>query len=278
MTSELSGPLAKIVRTTPVGSRLNFLPHPSRELAPAAWIWVRGGGALALAVSGFVTMFTGLLIHGLNWFVLYALTAAAAFVIIFTIAMSFAVRAAWARPRSVELQTAGTPPQVVVTAGWHGRGSEVIPLADVSRVVVCERLKLGRRSALNIVLHVGGDKLVTLAADSYATKQIGTKELTSWLSEQLSPAHVTVERDTEIHKEFLRPDEWWQAGTVASVWQVPAGRVPLLAAQHGVRTYVYTPREFAMYSPNKTVTVYDPGGAYEVAKELHAGRVAKSKA
>jgi len=43
-----------------------------------------------------------------------------------------------------------------------------------------------------------------------------------------------------------------------------------LAVRHGVRSHRYTPRAMALYSPATTVTVYDPGRAYEVSEELRA--------
>jgi hypothetical protein len=67
----------------------------------------------------------------------------------------------------------------------------------------------------------------------------------------------------------------WPRAKVASLWDVPEGRVSAIAAQRNVRSYTYTPREFAMYSLNKTVTVYDPGRAYEAAKEFHSERSAE---
>jgi hypothetical protein len=277
MTSAPSGPLAKIVSTTPAGSRLKFLPHPSRELGKAVRVWLLGAAGLALPAAGLVTLIPSFFGGVANWFLFFAITAGVLFLVIFTAAMAFEVHRAWSRPRSIELRTAGTPAQVAVVGGWFGRRSQVIPVADLRGVVVAERLKLGRREALDVVLDIGGDKPVTLAADNYATRKVSAGELTTWLRDQLGPTHVTVRRETEVNKNFLCPDQWWQAGTVASMWRVPISEVNSIAGRHHVRTYTYTPREYAMYSPTKTVTVYDPGTAFEVAQELHAQRSAKSK-
>jgi hypothetical protein len=277
MTSSPSGPLVKIAGTTLTGARLTFLAHPSRELGRALSIWLRAAPAMALPAAALVSLVTIFFGGVANWFLFVAITAGAFFVVIFTAAMAFEAHRAWSRPRSLELQTAGTPAQVVVAAGWSGRRTQVIPVADLRRVVVTERLKLGRREALDVVLHTGGDKLVTLPAHTYATRGVSGGELTSWLQDQLRPAHVSVRHETEVNKNFLCPDQWWPAGTVASVWQVPVSEVGSTAGRHDVRTYTYTPRAYAMYSPTRTVTVYDPGTAFEVAQELRAQRSAQSK-
>ena len=277
MTSAPSGPLAKIVDTIPAGTRLKFLPHPSLELGSAVSIWLRFAAALAVPAAVMVSLLAVLFGGVANWLLFVAITAGVFFVVIFTAATAFQVHKAWSRYRSLELRTAVTAAQVAVVGGWFGRRSQVIPVADLRGVVVAERLKLGRREALDVVLHIGGDELVTLAADNYATRKVSAGELTTWLRDQLSPAHVTVRHETEVDKNFLCPDQWWRAGTVASMWRVPLSEVASIAGRHDVRTYTYTPREYAMYSPTKTVTLYDPGTAFEVAQELHAQRSAQSK-
>jgi hypothetical protein len=92
------------------------------------------------------------------------------------------------------------------------------------------------------------------------------------LTEQLSRVQVAVERQTEVKRDFLRPDEWWTPSHTAELWRVSVDEVDGIAAQRGVETYAYTPRAAAMYSPGTSVTVYDPGRAYEVAEELRAER------
>ncbi|MFJ9025570.1 hypothetical protein ACIRPU_37195 [Streptomyces sp. NPDC102259] len=104
--------------------------------------------------------------------------------------------------------------------------------------------------------------------------RVDAEALTGWLTEQLGRVQVAVERRTEVKRDFLRPDEWWTASHTAGLWRVPVGEVDGIAAQRGVEGYSYTPRAHAMYSPGTSVTVYDPGRAYEVAEELRAERAA----
>ncbi|MFD6889584.1 hypothetical protein [Streptomyces sp. NPDC059957] len=85
---------------------------------------------------------------------------------------------------------------------------------------------------------------------------------------------MAVERQTEVKRDFLRPDGWWTRPHTAELWRVPVGEVDGMAAQRGVESHRYTPRVNAMYSPGTSVTVYDPGRAYDVAEELRAERAA----
>jgi hypothetical protein len=77
-----------------------------------------------------------------------------------------------------------------------------------------------------------------------------------------------VEYLAKVDRNFACPEEWWTPSHLAAQWHVPVGVVDELAVRHGVRSYQYTPRAMALYSPAKSVTVYDPDRAYEVAEEL----------
>src|SRR5581483_961989 len=119
--------------------------------------------------------------------------------------------------------------------------------SGLRRVVVRESLRLGRRSALDVVLHPREGALVTCKANAYAMKKISLRELASWLEGQLGPAGVAVRQETQVDREFQRPEQWWRPGKVASVWQVPVSDVARIAGQRKVPAYTCTPREFALY-------------------------------
>lgn len=147
-------------------------------------------------------------------------------------------------------------------------------MADLQRVVVIERLSLGQRQSIKVVLHTGSETVECEPATSAPLSRVDAQALTDWLTEQLGRVQVAVERQSEVRRDFLRPDEWWTPSHTAELWRVPVGEVDGIAAQRGVETYGYTPRAAAMYSPGTSVTVYDPGRSYEVAEELRAERAA----
>ncbi|MEU1223227.1 hypothetical protein [Streptomyces microflavus] len=171
--------------------------------------------------------------------------------------------------RWVELRPLGIPAQVVIARFLR---SSTMAMADLQRVVVIERLSLGQRRSIKVVLHTGSETVECEPATSAPLSRVDAQALTDWLSEQLGQAQVAVERQTEVKRDFLRPDEWWAPSHTAELWSVPVDEVDGIAAQRGVESYRYTPRANAMYSPGTSVTVYDPGRAYEVAEELRAER------
>lgn len=156
--------------------------------------------------------------------------------------------------------------------------SSTMAMADLQRVVVIERLSLGQRQSIKVVLHTGSETVECEPGTSAPLSRVDAQALTDWLTEQLGRGQVAVERQTEVKRDFLRPDEWWTPSRTAELWGVPVGEVDRIAAQRGVETYGYTPRGAAMYSPGTSVTVYDPGRAYEVAEELRAERAAAQAA
>jgi hypothetical protein len=271
MASPLSGPLAKIVSANPDGARLTLL-RPVRPLARAARIWLYAGLILAVALMGFVFIIVAFISVG--WHVLL-LIFAGMYVVIVLIGMSIAVNMVGKQPRRLELRMDPPPAQVAVVSGWRGRRSEVVAVADLSSIAVNGRTKLGHRSGLDIVLRLHSGKEITCEADIYSVGRVTAKAIADWLEEQLGQAAVTVWWEDQADREFQCPEQWWPRAKLASLWDVPEGRVSAIAAQRNVRSYTYTPREFAMYSMNKTVTVYDPGRAYEVAKEFHSERSAE---
>ncbi|MEV8533222.1 hypothetical protein [Streptomyces sp. NPDC051211] len=123
-------------------------------------------------------------------------------------------------------------------------------------------------------MHTGSETLECEPARSTPLSRVDAQALTGWLAEQLGQFQVAVERQTEVERDFLRPDEWWTRSHTAELWRVPVGEVDGIAAQRGVESHRYTARADAMSSPGTSVTVYDPGRAYDVAEELRAERAA----
>ncbi|MEU6032230.1 hypothetical protein ABZ825_35435 [Streptomyces tauricus] len=202
-----------------------------------------------------------------SFWVLLALTVAAVIVLAMTmmyVTISLTVR--W-----VELRPLGTPAQVVIARFLR---SSTMAMADLQRAVVIERLSLGQRRSIKVVLHTPSETVECEPATSAPLSRAAAQALTDWLTEQLGQVQVAVERQTEVKQDFLCPDEWWTRSHTAGLWRVPVGEVDGVAAQRGVEMYRCTPRANAMYSPGTSVTVYDPGRAYDVAEELRAERAA----
>ncbi|MFD9434882.1 hypothetical protein [Streptomyces sp. NPDC060002] len=270
METRYPGPLAEVVAPVTAGWRLLFVPNRARELAVAlgASIVVPSMVAAPLLLAALV----GAVISGssLLWggfWVLLALMVVA--VILLTVAMMYVTVSMTVR--WVELRPLGTPAQVVIARFLR---SSTMAMADLQRVVVIERLSLGQRQSIKVVLHTRSETVECEPATAAPLSRVDAETLTGWLTEQLGRVQVAVERQTEVKRDFLRPDEWWTPSHAAELWRVPVGEVDGIAAQRGVEGYRYTPRAHAMYSPGTSVTVYDPGRAYEVAEELRAERAA----
>lgn len=226
--------------------------------------WVAAPLLLAALVPAVV--WGNALIWGIFW-VLLTLTVVA--VVVLAAAMLFATVSL--SVRWVELRPLGTPAQFVIARFLR---SSTTAMADLRRVVVIERLRLGQRRSIKVVFHTRSETVECEPSPFAPLFRVDAQELTGWLTEQLGQAQVPVERQTEVQRDFLRPDEWWTQSHTAQLWRVPVGEVDNIAAQRGVEIYRYTPRANAMYSPGTSVTVYDPGRAYEVAEELRAERAA----
>ncbi|MEU2119539.1 hypothetical protein ABZ567_28740 [Streptomyces sp. NPDC016459] len=270
MATQQPGPLAEVVAPVTAGWRLLFMPSRVRELAVALGgsVMVPSvvGGPLLLAALVVAVISGSSLVWGGFW-VLLALTVVA--VIVLTVAMMYVTVSMTVR--WVEFRPLGDPAQVVIARFLR---SSTMAMADLQRVVVIERLSLGQRQSIKVVLHTRSETVECEPAAFAPLARVDAQALTSWLTEQLGRSQVAVERQTVVKRNFLRPDEWWTPSHTAELWQVPVGEVDGIAAQRGVEIYGYTPRAAAMYSPATTVTVYDPGRAYEVAEELRAERAA----
>jgi hypothetical protein len=234
MTRPLSEFPAVIVSATPIGSRLRLTPHLIREpLVPTAGVFLQVGGAFAVVLTSFVLLGSAFMSRPLGWFVLFEVFVGI-YILFVTLGMSLTVYLAGARQQSVELRTAGNPAEVVVTTGWRGRHREVIALVGLRRVVVCETHRLGQRSALDVTLHLGDGRQVTGKASAYLVKSASARELAGWLEGQLGPADVPVRHESRVDREFQCPEQWWQRGTVASLWQVRASEVARIAGERMV--------------------------------------------
>lgn len=270
MATQQPGPLAKVVTPVPAGWRLLFVPSRARELAGAlgASVMVPPVVAAPLLLPALaVAAITGSSLVWGGFWVLLALTVLA--VIVLTAASIYFT--ATMTVRWVELHALGSPAQVVIARFLR---SSTMEMADLQRVVVIERLSLGQRQSIKVVLHTRSQTVECEPATSTPLSRVDAQALTNWLTEQLGRAHVAVELQREVKRDFLRPDEWWTPSHTAELWGVSVGEVDGIAARRGVETYGYTPRASAMYSPGTSVTVYDPGRAYEVAEELRAERAA----
>ncbi|MEV8533988.1 hypothetical protein [Streptomyces sp. NPDC051211] len=252
------------------GWRLVFVRSRGRELATALGgsIMVPPVVAAPLLLAALVpaVVWGNALLWGSFW-VLLTLTVVA--VVVLAAAMLFATVSLTVR--WVELRPLGTPAQVVIARFLR---SSTMAMADLQRVVVIERLSLGQRQSIKVEFHTRSETVECEPAKSAPLSRVDAQALTDWLTEQLGQVQVAVERQTEVKQDFLRPDEWWTRSHTAELWRVPVGEVDGIAAQRGVEIYRYTPRANAMYSPGTSVTVYDPGRAYEVAEELRAERAA----
>lgn len=256
------------------GWRLLFVPSRARELATAL-----GGSIMVPPVVASPLLLAALVaavVSGNSFFwgcfrVLLALTLVA--VIVLAVAMLYATVSLTVR--WVELRPLGTPAQVVIARFLR---SSTTAMADLQRVVVIERLSLGQRQSIKVVFHTRSETVECEPATSAPLSRVDAQELTGWLTEQLGRVQVTVERETKVKRDFLRPDEWWTPSHTAELWRVPVGEVDGMAAQRGVESYRYTPRANAMYSPATSATVYAPGRAHDVAEELRAERTADQAA
>lgn len=201
---------------------------------------------------------------GLLWAIVWVglgLTALA--VIGLALALMFTVSATMVR--WVEFRPQGNAKELVIARSLR---SSIVAAADLRRVVVVEGTRLGQRKSLTVVLHTRGGTVECEPGFQSPMSQVDAEVLLAWLTSQLGSAGVAVEYRAEVDRNFACPGEWWTRSHLAALWHVPVGAVDELAVRHGVRSYRHTPRATVMHSPAKTVTVYDPDRAYEVAEDL----------
>lgn len=177
--------------------------------------------------------------------------------------------------RWIEFRPHGSTQQLVIARFLR---SSTVAAADLQRVILVERFKAGQRKSLEVVLHARGGTVKCEAGIQAPMFQVSAEALVDWLTSQLSSARIALEHRTEIDRSFVCPDEWYTQAGLAALWQVPASAVDELVVRHGIRTYQYTPRAAAMFSPDTTTTVFDPAGAHDLAEELRKKRTMNPQA
>jgi hypothetical protein len=127
----------------------------------------------------------------------------------------------------VDIRPAAAPTRVVA-AGWVRRS--VIEVADLTRVIVRHR-----DPDLELVLRTGNATLVCPAKAGGPLRRVDPRVLADWLAEILTSSEVPV---CHHHSTLAFPigQTWLPASTVATIWQVPAADVPMLADRCGVHT------------------------------------------
>ncbi|WP_147976182.1 hypothetical protein [Streptomyces sp. MS191] len=264
MTTRSTDPLAGVVSATPAGGRLVFVPSRILQFGVALGgsamvpLWMASPLLLPMLVIALLTD------SGLLWAIVWVglgLTTLA--VIGLALALTFTVSATMVR--WIEFRHQGNAKRCVIARCLR---SSIVAAADLQRVVVVEQLRLGRRKSLKVVLHTRGGTVECEPGFNAPMSQVDSEALLTWLTSQLRSDGVAVEYQAQIDRHFSCPGEWWTRSHLAALWHVPVGAVDELAVRHGVRSYRYTSRSMAMYSPAKTVTVYDPDRAYEIAEEL----------
>ncbi|MFJ9025569.1 hypothetical protein ACIRPU_37190 [Streptomyces sp. NPDC102259] len=135
------------------GWRLLFVPSRARELAfgIGASIMVPSMIAAPLLLAALVAaVISGSSFFWGGFWVLLALMVVA--VILLTVAMTYVTVSMTVR--WVEFRPLGTPAQVVIARFLR---SSTMAMADLQRVVVVERLSLGQRQSIKVVLHTRSD-------------------------------------------------------------------------------------------------------------------------
>ncbi|MER6290344.1 hypothetical protein [Streptomyces sviceus] len=264
MATRSTNPLAGVVSATAAGGRLVFVPSRIREFGVTLGgiamvpLWVATPLLLPMLVIAALTE------SGLLWAIVWVglgLTALA--VIGLALALMFTVSATMVR--WIEFRPQGNAKQLVIARSLR---SSIVAAADLQRIVVVEGLRLGQRKSIQVVLHTRGGTVQCEPGFQAPMSQVDAEALRAWLTSQLGSAGAAVEYLAKVDRNFACPEEWWTPSHLAAQWHVPVGVVDELAVRHGVRSYQYTPRAMALYSPAESVTVYDPDRAYEVAEEL----------
>ncbi|MEU1076097.1 MULTISPECIES: hypothetical protein [unclassified Streptomyces] len=267
MAKRSTDPLAGVVSATAKGERLVFVPSRVREFSVALGgsffipLWIAAPLLLPALVIAVLTE-SGV-VWALFWVGLGLTVLAMIGLFLASILVVSTTTVRW-----VEFRPQGNAQQLVIASFLR---SSTVSVADLQRVVIVERIRLGQRKSLKVVLYTRAGKRDCEPGFQAPMSRVDAKALLDWLTTRLRPAHVAVEYRTEVDRNFVCPDEWWAPSSLAALWHVPVGSVDALAVRHGVRSYQYTPRGAAMYSPGKTVMVYDPARVHEVAEKLLKG-------
>ena len=274
MANRKANPLAGVVSATATGERLVFVPSRVRESGVALGasvvvpLWIATPLLLVTLVVAALTR------SGAVWAIVWVVLGLTVLAVI-GLALALLVTVSTTMVRWIEFRPQGKTTQLVIARFLR---SSTVAVADLQRVVVVERLRLGERKSLAVMLETREGTVKCEPAFRAPLSQADTGALVDWLTGQLGPAQAAVDYRKEVDRNFLCPDEWWTQSDLAALWHVPADAVDELAAHHGVRSHRYTPRAFAMYSPARTMTVYDPARAHEVAEEVREEHVGDPEA
>jgi len=159
---------------------------------------------------------------------------------------------------------------IEVQPGWvilrRIRGVDRIAMSDLRRIVIVERVKLGRS--------LGGEVTLETAAGPVVRCPPGPepRALVAWFTAHLGPAGVDVRHETVAERAHLPIESWYSAAQVAGLWQVPVDEVAALAGRLRVRTETYSPRVGAMHGVNQERTVFDPDDVHEAVAAVAGAR------
>ncbi|MEU6298685.1 hypothetical protein [Streptomyces erythrochromogenes] len=264
-------PLAGVVSATAAGERLVFVPSRLRELGVALGasvlvpLWIAAPLILAFLV---VVLLTGSAVaRTLLWIVLGLTVLAVVGLVLGSMWVVSAGMVRW-----IEFRPREDAAHLVVARFLR---SSTVAAADLERILVVERFRLGQRKSITVVLHTGcGGEIACEPGFRAPVSLVDAPCLLAWLTARLARDRTAVEYRKELDQNFACPEEWWTPSALAALWQVPVGAVDALADRHGIRTYRYTPRGAA----TETVTVYHPGRAHEVAEELRGERALRPEA
>ncbi|SDY15433.1 hypothetical protein SAMN05421504_104687 [Amycolatopsis xylanica] len=256
-----------VTAATPTGWRLRFLPSVPRYLAANAV----GGVAVPFLLAGplvlAVTIPAVWLIFGFSalWHTLLVIGAllGIAGIGVAILMVKMELRAV----RWVELRAE--------TGILHVKrviGTTLVPIGQVRRVEVVDRVRLGELSGFDVEFHAEQEEF-----SCPRVKGDGGGRLVDWLRDQL-PA-VTVERKQVVDRVHLPKDQWAPRRHVAALWKVPVEAVPELADHLGVRDHLFQPRVGAFYGSNlQSVDLYDPDDIHEIAAQLKEPLVSRKLA
>lgn len=252
---DVSSALPGIVSEKPDGWRLVFLPSAARHL---------GGNAAAGLVTPAVMAvpFTIVLVPAAWGF--FGATAAwyAALVLVGTLVLLglalsvFVVVHESAAVRWVALCPREAPEFLVVRRVFGGTRA---PMADVRRVTVLHRVKMGKPNGVDVVFH-------TATGEISCPRVEDASNLAEWLCDVL--VGVEVERTRIVDRVHLTRDQWWPGARVAAEWGVPVEAVGALIDHFGVRGHFFVPRVGAMHGINQGVNLYDPDDVQEITDQL----------
>lgn len=245
-----------IVSAEPDGWRLVFVPSVARYLG--------GNAAAGLLVPAVVAApFTLLLVLPATWGFFgaaaawYTALVLVGVLVLLGLALSvFVVVHEFAAVRWVALCPREAPEFLVVKRIF---GETRVPMADVRRVTVLHRVKMGRPNGVDVVFHTAIGEISCPRVDD-------TPNLAEWLRDVL--VGVEVERKRIVDRLNLTRDQWWPPTRVAAEWRVPVEAVGALTDHLDVRIHVFTPRVGAMHGNIQSVGLYNPDDVQEITDQL----------